>query len=193
MPLENVALQGAKVSFVIGGVPGCPTLARELSPDGQSLSGSFTQEGQSFPFKLSRAAAPATASTDRTAAMDAYLAAQMKERKIPGIAVAIFSKGQVLFSKGNGMANLEHQVPLTPETVFQSGSTGKQYTAMAVLMLLEEASSAWVTAFAGISPMPRQSGSASRSGTCCRTPAVWAITPRPSTCERTTRRKRFAS
>src|SRR5678815_2025999 len=36
------------------------------------------------------------------------------------------------------MANLEHQVRVTPKTVFQSGSVGKQFTAMAVMMLVEE-------------------------------------------------------
>ena len=41
-------------------------------------------------------------------------------------------------AKGYGFANVEHQVPVKPETVFQSGSTGKQFTATAVLMLAEE-------------------------------------------------------
>ncbi len=75
---------------------------------------------------------------DRPAAIDAYVEAQMKQFHIPGLALAIVRNGQSLFAKGYGFANLEHQVPVKTETVFQSGSTGKQYTSMAVLILAEE-------------------------------------------------------
>src|SRR4029079_7483166 len=39
---------------------------------------------------------------------------------------------------GYGLANVEHQVPVKPETIFQSGSMGKQFTATAVMMLVED-------------------------------------------------------
>ena len=41
-------------------------------------------------------------------------------------------------AEGFGLANVELQVPVKPETVFQSGSVGKQFTATAVMMLVEE-------------------------------------------------------
>ena len=41
-------------------------------------------------------------------------------------------------AKGFGLANVELQVPVKPETIFQSGSVGKQFTATAVMMLVEE-------------------------------------------------------
>ncbi|CAN5649914.1 serine hydrolase domain-containing protein [soil metagenome] len=47
-------------------------------------------------------------------------------------------EGKVVLSAGYGLANLEHGVRATPHTVFQSGSMGKQFTAMAVMMLVEE-------------------------------------------------------
>jgi CubicO group peptidase (beta-lactamase class C family) len=40
--------------------------------------------------------------------------------------------------QGYGLANIEHQVAVIPQTVFQSGSMGKQFTAIAVMMLTEE-------------------------------------------------------
>jgi CubicO group peptidase (beta-lactamase class C family) len=46
--------------------------------------------------------------------------------------------GKVVLSEGYGVANLEHGVRVTPQTVFQSGSIGKQFTAMGVMMLVEE-------------------------------------------------------
>lgn len=45
---------------------------------------------------------------------------------------------KLVLSEGYGLANLEHGVRVTPQTVFQSGSMGKQFTAMAVMMLVEE-------------------------------------------------------
>lgn len=62
----------------------------------------------------------------------------LKKKQIPGCAVMVRQNGKVVLSAGYGMANLEHKVPATPETVFQSGSMGKQFTAMAIMMLVEE-------------------------------------------------------
>ncbi|MDP9292215.1 MAG: serine hydrolase [Verrucomicrobiota bacterium] len=62
----------------------------------------------------------------------------LKKKQIPGCAVMVRHNGKVVLSAGYGMANLEHGVGVTPQTVFQSGSMGKQFTAMAVMMLVEE-------------------------------------------------------
>jgi CubicO group peptidase (beta-lactamase class C family) len=40
--------------------------------------------------------------------------------------------------KGYGLANVEHQVPVKPETIFQSGSMGKQFTSTLIMMLVEQ-------------------------------------------------------
>jgi len=74
-------------------------------------------------------------STDK---VDAYVQGVMKERKIPGIALLVVQDNKVVLSKGYGFSNVELQVPVNPETVFQSGSMGKQFTATAVMMLVEE-------------------------------------------------------
>ncbi|CAF3695372.1 unnamed protein product [Rotaria sp. Silwood1] len=62
----------------------------------------------------------------------------MEKHKIPGIALAIIQDGQIIYGKGYGYSNIEHQIPVKLETVFQSGSIGKQFTAMAVMMLVED-------------------------------------------------------
>jgi CubicO group peptidase (beta-lactamase class C family) len=48
------------------------------------------------------------------------------------------SRWQSCALPGYGVANAEHGVRVTPQTVFQSGSIGKQFTAMAIMMLIEE-------------------------------------------------------
>ena len=70
--------------------------------------------------------------------VDEFVNAEMQKQKIPGVSLAVVTEGKPLIVKGYGFANVEHQVPVKPETVFQSGSVGKQFTATAVMMLVEE-------------------------------------------------------
>jgi CubicO group peptidase (beta-lactamase class C family) len=70
--------------------------------------------------------------------IDEYLRKEMQAQQIPGVALAVVKDGKIVLARGYGLANVEHQVPVKPETIFQSGSTGKQFTATAVMMLVEE-------------------------------------------------------
>jgi CubicO group peptidase (beta-lactamase class C family) len=72
------------------------------------------------------------------AAVDAYIESQLREQHIPGLALGVLRDGQLIKSQGYGLANIELDVPVKPETVFQTGSVGKQFTATAVMMLVEE-------------------------------------------------------
>src|SRR5215212_5631779 len=56
----------------------------------------------------------------------------------PGAAVIVAKDGEVIFRKGQGMANLELEVPIEPDMVFRLGSITKQFTAVAILMLAEQ-------------------------------------------------------
>jgi CubicO group peptidase (beta-lactamase class C family) len=53
----------------------------------------------------------------------------------PGCAVAIYRNGEIAYARGYGVASLEHRVPITPKTVFDIGSTSKQFTAFSILLL----------------------------------------------------------
>jgi CubicO group peptidase (beta-lactamase class C family) len=75
---------------------------------------------------------------DQTDAVDEYVRTEMAKQHIPGLALLVSRGGQVIRAQGYGMANVELQVPVKPETIFQSGSVGKQFTATAVMMLVEE-------------------------------------------------------
>ena len=68
---------------------------------------------------------------------DAYIAGEMRAQQIPGLSLAVMAGGRIVLAKGYGLANVELQVPVKPETVFQAGSVGKQFTAAAVMMLVE--------------------------------------------------------
>jgi CubicO group peptidase (beta-lactamase class C family) len=70
--------------------------------------------------------------------IDEYVKEQMEEKKIPGLALAVIRAGKIVKARGYGLANIEHSVPVRPNTIFQSGSVGKQFTSMAIMMLVED-------------------------------------------------------
>jgi CubicO group peptidase (beta-lactamase class C family) len=56
----------------------------------------------------------------------------------PGCAVGISRDGAVDYTRGYGMANLEYDIPITPDSVFLSGSISKQFTAYAIALLAQD-------------------------------------------------------
>jgi CubicO group peptidase (beta-lactamase class C family) len=85
-----------------------------------------------------RAQNSASRDDGNSAKVDAYVNGEMRAEKIPGLALAIVRDGKIVKSQGYGLANLELDVAVKPETIFQTGSVGKQFTATAVMMLVEE-------------------------------------------------------
>jgi CubicO group peptidase (beta-lactamase class C family) len=74
----------------------------------------------------------------QTDAVDTYIRAEMEKQRIPGAALLVSRGGKIVRAQGYGLANVELQVAVKPETIFQSGSMGKQFTATAIMMLVEE-------------------------------------------------------
>ena len=56
----------------------------------------------------------------------------------PGCAAAVSLNGETVFEKAFGLADMEHNVPNTPQTIFESGSVAKQFTAAALVLLQQE-------------------------------------------------------
>jgi CubicO group peptidase (beta-lactamase class C family) len=56
----------------------------------------------------------------------------------PGCAVGVSTDGKPALAKGYGMADLEHDVKIAPDTIFEAGSVSKQFTAAAVLLLVRD-------------------------------------------------------
>jgi CubicO group peptidase (beta-lactamase class C family) len=56
----------------------------------------------------------------------------------PGLAVAFVKDGRTVFTRGYGLADLEHRIPITPSTVFDVASVSKQFTGLAIAMLVEQ-------------------------------------------------------
>ena len=56
----------------------------------------------------------------------------------PGVAVAVFKEGEIVYKRGFGMANLEYDIPITTGSIFHIASISKQFTAMSILLLAQE-------------------------------------------------------
>ncbi len=83
---------------------------------------------------VSRADRPSP--TELPSRIDEYMAARVERDHFSGT-ILLAKNGGVLFSRGYGMANLEHDIPCTTKTKFRLGSITKQFTAMAILILQE--------------------------------------------------------
>ncbi|WP_309739060.1 MULTISPECIES: serine hydrolase domain-containing protein [unclassified Chamaesiphon] len=56
----------------------------------------------------------------------------------PGCALAVIQNGEIIYKRGYGMANLEYDIPITPNSVFDIGSNSKQFTAMCIVLLARQ-------------------------------------------------------
>src|SRR3954471_13759302 len=66
------------------------------------------------------------------------VAKQMLSRHTAGVSVAVARDGRLILARGYGMANVEHSVPVTPETIFHIASISKNILAAVVLQLVDE-------------------------------------------------------
>ena len=57
---------------------------------------------------------------------------------VPGCAIGIIDNGKLIYSKGYGIADLEHDIPITPTSVFYIGSVSKQFVTFSILLLEEQ-------------------------------------------------------
>lgn len=67
-----------------------------------------------------------------------FIEPYLSKKQIPGCAVMVRHQERTVLCTGYGIANLEYNVPVTAQTIFQSGSVGKQFTAAAVMLLVRD-------------------------------------------------------
>ncbi len=82
-------------------------------------------------------AMPLIAADQATDPVRVFVRTEMHKQRIPGLTLLVSKNGKPIRTEGYGVSNLELNVPAKPETIFQSGSVGKQFTATAVMMLVE--------------------------------------------------------
>ncbi|GJM41896.1 MAG: serine hydrolase [Ardenticatenaceae bacterium] len=70
--------------------------------------------------------------------IDQVVQGWLANRTVAGVAVGLFHAGEPIFVRGYGFANVEHQIPTTPDTPFSIASVTKLFTATAVFQLIEQ-------------------------------------------------------
>lgn len=66
------------------------------------------------------------------------LFSEWNKKDVPGAALGIISDGELVYSNGYGIADLEHDVEITPSSVFYIGSVSKQFVTFSILLLQEQ-------------------------------------------------------
>ena len=69
--------------------------------------------------------------------------AHMDSREKPGCACSVMEEGNLVYSNGYGMANFEHNIEITPNSVFHIASVSKHFTTMAIELLVNEGKVSW--------------------------------------------------
>jgi CubicO group peptidase (beta-lactamase class C family) len=91
-----------------------------------------------IPTALSAQQAGITTLPDSVITRIDHAFATLGGREAPGCAIGISQAGQPVLTRAYGMANLEYGVPNTAETIFESGSVAKQFTAATVVLLAQD-------------------------------------------------------
>jgi CubicO group peptidase (beta-lactamase class C family) len=79
-----------------------------------------------------------TTAAARADKVDDYVKAEMQRQKIPGTSIAVLKEGKIIKVQGYGLANVELNVPASPETVYKIGSVSKQLIAAGILILIQD-------------------------------------------------------
>lgn len=124
-PLEDIAATQAIAYVMKNGVVYRGETLDEVWPRQRPLP---------MPWSLRRADEPGAVVSE----IEDLVRSTMDNGRIPGIALAVVRKGEVLLAKGFGIANLETDASVTTESLFQSGSLGKQFTSAGIMALVED-------------------------------------------------------
>jgi D-alanyl-D-alanine carboxypeptidase len=81
---------------------------------------------------------PARSAASAPDTVDRLVVAEMARLHIPGVSLAVVRGGKVIKAQGYGLADLEHEIPVTPQTVFKIGSVSKQFLAAGIMLLAQD-------------------------------------------------------
>ena len=87
-------------------------------------------------------ASPVTAASAQpsfsTAELDTFVTRMMKDYDVPGVGLAIVENGETVYTKGYGVRDVATDAPVTPDTSFPIGSVTKSFTALDMMILVDE-------------------------------------------------------
>ncbi|MFQ6037679.1 MAG: serine hydrolase [Candidatus Aminicenantales bacterium] len=143
LPLTRIHRTGNEVRFEIEGVPGQPSFKGAISGDGNTITGEFTQGGQTFRFTLKRKASPQDKARQALAGFDTLVREGLKSLNVPGVALAVVVGDKAILAEGYGFRDIEKSLPMTADTLLAIGSATKAFTTFTMGTLVDEGRLEW--------------------------------------------------
>jgi len=143
LELTKFSREGDRLSFAIAGVPGDPTFDGVVDEKGAMLAGTFTQGGAQLAFSLMRAETAAANEALRFDGVPAWLDETRRMFDVPGCAVAVVKRGEVVATFASGKRDVGGDLPVTADTLFAIGSSTKAFTTCVLAMLADEGKLQW--------------------------------------------------
>ena len=81
---------------------------------------------------------PTTQPSFDSAGLDTFITQMMKDYDVPGVGLAIVENGDITYTKGYGVRDVATAAPVTPDTQFSIGSVTKSFTALGMMVLVDE-------------------------------------------------------
>ncbi|MEJ8844545.1 serine hydrolase domain-containing protein [Lacibacter sp. H375] len=69
--------------------------------------------------------------------IDKFVSKQVQDQKITGLSIGIIVNGRIVMTKGYGLANVEHKIPASQNTVYKIGSLSKQVVAAGIMTMIQ--------------------------------------------------------
>ena len=143
LPLAKIAVAAPAVRFSIAAVPGDPTFDGTMDETGSILKGTFRQGGQELSFLLSRGQDGAVAVKGKLDGFQAWLDEALPMFEVPGCAVAVVQRGELVATFQSGRRDRERDLPVTKDTLFAIGSSTKAFTTCVLGMLADAGKLDW--------------------------------------------------
>jgi CubicO group peptidase (beta-lactamase class C family) len=136
-----VGLAGS--ALVAAGLARTTTAAQDATPTSAGAAGVAPDLTEVAPLALTG---------ERLAAFEAYVAAKLAERGVPGAAVAVVQGGEVAFLQGFGVRQLGRPEPVTADTLLRIGSVTKSFSSMLAATLVDAGRLGWETPLVDLLP-----------------------------------------
>lgn len=125
LAIVSIAWSGHRAFSVLAS----PRGPQSQSPSDSALSARISRiENGLLPAVIIKGQPPAAMS----------VSTRMAHYKVPGVSIAFFDHGQILWTRAYGLANVSSKKPVTPDTLFQAASISKPVTALAALRLIQQ-------------------------------------------------------
>ena len=144
MELTDLSVQGKDIYFELPKVPGQASYSGTFSDDYKSITGNFSQAGQTLALDFKKASEEEFQRIlSGLSSFEQLVDSLLVEKKVPGMGIGIIKDGKIILNKGFGYRDYEHQKEVDKNTIFAIGSTTKAFVSAGLAILADEQTIDW--------------------------------------------------